>query len=535
MMNNHLFEKTGILSRFIMRRDRVRIPVWMLSFVIISIIVAVTFTDLYASVEERQAIAETMKNPAMTALFGEAYGINDYTAGPMMAHQMLLLTAIVVAIMSVLFVARHTRISEEAGQIELLRALPTGRLSQLSATLLMSTAVNILLALAVGFGLYALQIESIDLEGSLLYGAALGTVGIFFAAVTAVFAQVAESSRNAIALSFSVLGIAYVIRAIGDVSSEAVAWFSPLGWILRTEVFVSNLWWPILLSLGVALILTILSFYLHAIRDIGAGLFPAKPGKSTANAFILHPFGLAIRLQRTGIIAWLIGMSVLGMTYGSVLGDLEAFFTESELMQQLLQSNAGASITEEYITMLMSVMAMMSVIPAVMVLLKLKGEEMQNRTENLFSRAVSRIKVFGSYVALAHLVGFFALLVSAVSLWVAGIAVMEDMLSLGTIIQAALVYLPAMWVMISLATLFIGFAPSAVYVTWIYLGYAFVVSYFGGLLKFPSWLESFSVFAHIPEVISQDMTYVSVIVLTLISIGITWIGFILYQKRDLKG
>lgn len=534
-MNNNSFEKTGILARFIMRRDRVRLPVWILSFAVLSMIVAGTFTDLYASVEERQAIAETMKNPAMTVLFGEAYGMDDYTAGPMMAHQMLLLTAIVVGIMNILFVARHTRTSEEDGQIELIRALPTGRLSQLSATLLMSTVVNIVLALAVGFGLYALQIESIDLGGSLLYGAALGTVGIFFAAVTAVFAQVVESSRNAIALSFSVLGIAYIIRAIGDVSSEFVAWFSPLGWMLRTEVFVNNYWWPLFLTIGVGLIFVVLSFYLHGIRDIGAGLFPAKRGKSTAHTFLLHPFGLALRLQRTGIIAWLIGMYVLGMTYGSVLGDLEAFLSDSELMQQLLQSSAGASITEQYITMLMSVMAMMSVIPAVMVLLKLKGEEMKNRTENLFSRAVSRLKVFGSYVGLAHLVGFFALLVSAVGLWLAGLAVMDDMMSLGTILQAALVYVPAMWVMISLATLFIGFAPSTVYVTWIYLGYAFVVSYFGGMLQLPTWLEKISPFAHIPEVISEDMTYGSLVVLTMISLIISWSGFILYKKRDLLG
>lgn len=534
-MNNYLFEKTGILARFIMRRDRVRIPVWVLSFAVVSMVVAITFTELYASVEERQAIAETMKNPAMTVLFGEAYGMNDYTAGPMMAHQMLLLTAIVVGIMNILFVARHTRTSEEDGQIELIRALPTGRLSQLSATLLISTVVNIALALVVGFGLYALQIESIDLEGSLLYGAALGGVGIFFAAVTAVFAQLAESSRNAIALSFSVLGIAYIIRGIGDVSSELVAWFSPLGWMLRTEVFVNNIWWPLLLTIGVGLIFVVLSFYLHGIRDLGAGLFPAKGGKSTATPYILHPFGLAIRLQRTGIIAWLIGMSVLGMTYGSVLGDLDAFLSDSELIQQLLQSGAGASITDEYITMLMSVMSMMSVVPAVMVLLKLKSEEMWNRTENLFSRAVSRLKVCASYVALAHLVGCLALLASVVSLWGAGIAVTDDMMSLGTILQAALVYLPAMWVMISLAALFIGIAPSTVYVTWIYLGYAFVVSYFGGLLQFPTWLEKLSPFAHIPEIISDDMTYGSLAVLTIISLIISWSGFTLYKKRDLLG
>ena len=48
----------------------------------------------------------------------------------------------------------------------------------------------------IGFGLYALGIESMDLEGSLLYGAALGATGIFFTAVTAIFAQLSENSEG---------------------------------------------------------------------------------------------------------------------------------------------------------------------------------------------------------------------------------------------------------------------------------------------------------------------------------------------------
>src|SRR5690625_2936230 len=110
----------------------------------------------------------------------------------MMAHQMLLFTGLAVAIMSILLVARHTRADEEDGRIEMIRSLPTGRLANLNATVLVVSGVNVLLALMVGFGLYALGIESMDLHGSLLYGAALGATGIFFTAVTALFAQLSE-------------------------------------------------------------------------------------------------------------------------------------------------------------------------------------------------------------------------------------------------------------------------------------------------------------------------------------------------------
>src|SRR5690606_30753103 len=116
----------------------------------------VSFTTIYVSEQERQVMAETMKNPAMTAMVGIGYGIDDYTIGAMMAHQMLLITAIVIGIMNILFVVRHTRADEEDGRIEMIRSLPVGRLSNLSGTIVVSLGMNIVIALLIGFGLYAL-------------------------------------------------------------------------------------------------------------------------------------------------------------------------------------------------------------------------------------------------------------------------------------------------------------------------------------------------------------------------------------------
>lgn len=299
-MTNRIYKNTGVLSRFILRRDRLRIPVWLISLATITFLVAEAFTDLYATEADRLGIAETMKNPAMAAMVGRGYGLDNYTNGAMFAHQMLLFSGLAVAIMCILLVARHTRTDEEDGRIELIRSLPTGRLSNLSATLFVMFGVNIVLALLIGFGLYALRIDSMDLEGSLLYGAALGAIGIFFTAMTAVFAQASENSRGTIGLSFTVLGIAYLVRAVGDAGNEMISWFSPLGWVLGAEVYVNNYWWPILLTVGVAIAISILALYLNAIRDLESGFIPARPGWKYASAFLQSPLGLTVRLQRMG-------------------------------------------------------------------------------------------------------------------------------------------------------------------------------------------------------------------------------------------
>lgn len=534
-MAKHLYNNTGNLIRFILRRDRFRLLIWLFSLSAITLLVAKSFTALYSTAGERQAIAETMRNPAMSAMVGRGYGLDNYTNGAMMAHQMLLFTAIAVAIMSILFVARHTRAEEEDGRLELIRSLPTGRLSSLSATIIVMFGINTLLALVTGFGLYALRIESIDLKGSLLYGAALGAIGIFFTAATAVFAQLAESSRGATGLSFILLGLAYLIRAAGDVGNEILSWFSPLGWVLSAEVYVNNYSWPILLTVGVAIILVILALYLNAIRDLAAGFLRSKRGREYASPFLQSPTGLMLRLQRTGLVTWAIGMYILGASYGSVLGDLEAFFEGNDMLEDLLTPIEGFSLTEQFIAMLMSIMAMFCTIPALLAMLKLVEEERKNRTEHLLSRAVSRTRLIGSSYLASTIIAFVMLSLTVLGLWSAGVITMESGIAFSALYGAAIVYLPAMLVMIGVAMLFVGYVPKLKGFVWIYLLYSFVVVYLGGLFQFPEWLSKLTPFGHIPQLPVEDLDFMKISILTMIAIGLMIVGIIGYNRRDIHG
>ncbi|QFT89052.1 ABC-2 family transporter protein [Bacillus sp. THAF10] len=534
-MSNERYNQTKNLLTFILKRDRVRLIIWIVSITFMTMLTASSLVGLYTNEQERQAMAETMKNPAMTAMVGKGYGLDNYTEGPMMAHQMLLFTAIVVAIMNILLVSRLTRNDEEEGRVELLRSLPVGRLANVTAVLLYVIILNTLLMLANGLGLYVMGIETIDLQGSLLYGAGLGVTGVMFAALTLLFAQLSESSRSTIGFSFSVLGIAYLIRAVGDVSNETLSWFSPLGWILATETYVNNYWWPLLIALIFSSVITLISLYLNAIRDLGSGFLPAKKGKRFASKALTSPFGLAFRLQRTGIISWAIGMFILGVSYGSVLGDLESFFSSSEMMMEMLPPIEGVSLTEQFMTMLMAIISMICTIPPLMFLLKLKGEEKKNRTEHLLARAVSRFNQLGSYLALSLILGFVMLSLSLIGLWVAADAVMIDPISLLAFLKAGLVYLPAIWVMTSIGVLTIGWKPGLTGITWAYLGYSFFVVYLGNMLKFPEWMGNLSPYGHIPNIPVDELQWQNLLILSIISLMLMTIGFIGYHRRDISG
>ncbi|MDW0114998.1 ABC transporter permease [Sporosarcina saromensis] len=522
------------MSRFILRRDRVRLFVWLFSISALTWLTAISFTGLYQTEQERQAIAETMKNPAMSAMIGKGYGLDAYTTGAMLAHQMLLFTAVAVAIMSILFVNRHTRAEEEDGRFELLRALPVGGLTNIGATLLLNATFNVLLAIVTAIGLLALQIESIDLVGSMLYGAALVVTGIFFGVVTALFAQLSESARGTIGLSFSILGLAYLLRAVGDAGNAILSWFSPLGWVLAAEVFVNNYWWPIVLTLAGALVIACIAFYLHALRDLGAGYIRARRGRKSASVFLQTSFGLAFRLQRTALYSWAIGMFVLGLSYGSVLGDLESFFLENEMLAQMLQPVEGFSLLEQFIPMLMSVIAMIGTIPVLMVMLKVRREEKKGRLDAILSRSVSRIRLLSEYVLLSFLTSIVMLGVGALGLWSASSAVLTENLSIGLLLKAAYVNVPAILVMIGMVVLLIGLLPSRSNAIWVYLIYSFIVVYMGGLLQFPDWLGKLSPFGYVPKVPIEQVNGTIASLVVLLGIVLIAFGMKMFSKRDVQ-
>src|SRR5699024_4796723 len=260
-MGQQSFANTGKLMGFMLRLDRLRMVIWLVAVSFFTLAVPIAFSDLYPEQQDRNAMAQTMENPAMTAMVGSG-ALENYTVGAMTAHQMLLMTAVVVGLMNILLMNRHTRSDEEDGRQELIRSLPVGKLANLNASFIVLCLLNVLLAIITGVGLYALGIDSMGLSGSLLYGLILGATGMLFAGVTALMAQISENSRTAFGFSLALLLIAYLIRAIGDVSNEAISWVSPLGWVTAAEVYSENNWWVLLLLVGGTIILMTLAFYL---------------------------------------------------------------------------------------------------------------------------------------------------------------------------------------------------------------------------------------------------------------------------------
>ena len=102
----------------------------------------------------------------------------------------------------------------------------------------------------------------------------------------------------------------------------------------------------------------------------------------------------------------------------------------------------GFSITERFMTMLMTIMSILGTIPALMYVLRLRAEEKSARSEQLHATAVSRSNVIGSYTLIGIAGTIIIQFVSIMGLWSSAILVMDDPISLQTLLKAILLTCP---------------------------------------------------------------------------------------------
>lgn len=530
-------DNTGSLVQLILRRERVMSTVWLVLLVSFSVGMAPAVGGMFDAAA-RASFAETFNNPAMVAMMGPVYGVENYTAGAMYSNAMLLWVVIAVGVMNIFFVIRHTRADEEKGRVEVVRSLPTGRLANLNATMISVVIVNVALALLTGLGIAMMGVESMDFAGSMLYGVVLGASGLFFAAVAALFAQLASSSRGAISFSFITLGAMYMLRAAGDLNSETLARISPMGLVQRTQVYVENYWWPIWVLLVETVAVVVISYVLNAIRDMDQGFIHAKPGRGNASPLLRSPFGLAFRLLRNTMIAWLIGMFALGASYGSIMGDIEEFVASSEFYSAIIGMSDRFTTAEMFVSMVTSILALCAIVPVLVAALKPYGEEKEGRTEHTLSRVVSRYRYLAGYTVLAFAVSILTQCMTAVGIYAAAAAVLSEPgdLTLGYLLKANLVYVPAIWVMIGLAVLLVGALPKAAPVIWAYFGFTAFAMFIGRLPDLlPTWMNKLTPLGYVPQLPMDDINYGKLAVLTVFAGVLTVVGLVCYGRRDTQG
>ncbi|MDG4858592.1 ABC transporter permease [Streptomyces sp. T-3] len=525
---------TRTLVRFNLRRDRVRLPVWTVALFLGTLSTASNYKTLYATAKQQASAVKTMDTPAGLAMSGPRHYLDDYNFGAMLGHQMLGFMAVLVGLMSVLIITRHTRNEEETGRAELVRSAVVGRHAHLAAALTVAVIANLALALLLALGLGGMGIDGIDSSGSLLYGFSNAAIGILFATVAAITVQITPHTRAASGMALAVIGGAYVLRAAGDSGGTALSWLSPIGWVQRTYVYVDNRWWPLLLCLAFAALCGAVAFVLSTRRDVGAGLRAAKLGSPVASDALTRPFGFALRLHRGMLYGFGAGLFLMGAMYGSILGQADDMLKDIDQIKDALDRIGGTTMAESFASMVMVILSVVAAVYVVMATLRPRSEETAGRAEPLLATGLSRTSWVGSHLAVALAGGTLMLLMAGLGIGIAGAGSTSDGGLFLKLVGAALAYAPALWVTVGVSVVLFGWFPRASAAAWVVPVYVFVVGYLGQLLRFPHWMSNLSPFGHVPQLPAAEMRWTPLLILTAIAAGLIWLGLEGFRRRDLE-
>ena len=526
---NTAFAGTTPLVRHILRRDRIRLSAWIVGVVLFFVAFIPVLHAMFPEAVDLLSITAMMDNPAMVAMVGPMFGTGF---GAMYAAMMLVMTALIVGIMNIFLVTRHTRRDEEAGRLEVVRSLPIGRLASLHACLIVAIGANLIIALAIGFGSAVFGIEGMTLGGSMVSGFSIGATGMLFAGGTAVFCQLSSNTRTATSFSLLFLLTTYMLRAVGDVSSDVMSYVSLMGLVSRTEPFYNDIWWPVVVLLAVSAGLIVMSLYLASRRDLGQGIVAARPGRSTAKQSLSHPRGLALRLTKTTIWGAAGLMFILGAMYGSVMEEVESFIGGSPMMAEMVAAMGTGTLTENFVSMISFVMVVGATVPVIMLMLRVRGEEKGGYIEQVLAGSVSRNSLFASYFGIALIGSVVFPFVASFGMWVAMIGTMSYPPDFWPHLAMSLNYLPAIWMMLGFSALLVGYAPNRTGLAYGYLFLSFFLIYIGGMVGFPDAVLMVSPFGLIPQVPMEDPSVPIFIGLTAVSIVLMALGFVGYRRRD---
>jgi ABC-2 type transport system permease protein len=531
---------TTTLIRLAVRRDRTRLIGWVVALGAFTAAVAASVTGLYVTAEDRATAAAFGAASVVVRVFdGPASGPG---IGSLVVAELFGIVSVLVAILAIQTVVRHTRAEEESGRSELVGSAIVGRDAPLAAAGIVAVGAVVAVSAAAFVGLVLADLPA---AGSALTGVALAGVGVTFVAVTAVTVQVFSTARAASGAALAALGAAFLLRALGDAAGTAEgtrlvsawpSWLSPIGWGQQVRPFADAHLDVLLLPLLTSLTLVAVAVVLTSHRDVGAGLVAPRPGPERAGRGLRSGLGLAWRLQRGAVLAWCVGLGVVGVGFGAVGDTADDLVGDNPQLADVLASlGDGDGLRGAFFAFAVGFVAAAVAAVPVQLLLRARAEEASGRLEPLLATALSRSRWLAGHLVVAVAAATAALVVFGLAGGLGyGVATGDWVTGTEGMLGAALAHLPAVLVLAGVSVSAIALVPAAApAVAWSVVAASFLLGQFGELLELPQPLIALSPASHVPAWPAEPLTATPLVVLAILAVTLLTAGVLAFRRRDL--
>lgn len=524
--------QTGRLLAFALRRDRWLAPLCAIGLIAWTAMYVLSYKGLYSSPAELQKLAASMEgNAAVIAMLGPTRALD--TLPGVIVWEAVPVMSILSAVLALFLVTRHTRMEEEDGRTDLLLATGAGRFAPLAAGL--GLTVSVLVVAAVGEAAVFI-LAGFDPGQSVLTAAAILGVGLTFAGTTAVCAQVTGKARLTRGLGAGVIGLAWALRAIGDLGGGHLTWASPLGWAQLTHPFSGGRWWVLLLPAAATVITVAVAMFTLERRDVGAGLLQPRPGPRRAAGLLLRPAGLSFRIQRGTILGWTAGLAAYGLLVGGMGDSVEGILDSSPAVKEALAAGgdaAGDALLDSYLASLLVILAIFGAAFTIGAALRPHSEESHGRADLLLATPLSRVRWAAGHVAIGLVASLAMMILIGLTIGIGLGFSTGDFSRIPALVGAGAAQVPAMWVLGGTAVFLFGLSERLGSVAWALLIGCFAIWSMAAFGDLPEWVNDLSPFTHTPLLPYADADPVALAVMTAVSVALGAIGLALFRRRDL--
>ncbi|MFB4279609.1 ABC transporter permease [Nonomuraea sp. MTCD27] len=533
---------TGRLVRLALRRDRVQLPIWIAGSVLLLAAGAAAVADEFPDEAGRlAAVKGAGTSPAVLLMRGTPVGTD---LGAVVNFRNFASMLVLAGLMSTFAIVRHTRQNEENGRGEMLGAGSVGRYAGLTAALVVVGAADLLLGAALTGTLLGAGLPA---DGAVAFGAATAATGLAFAGLAAVAAQLFQSARGANAFAATAVGVAYLVRGVGDalgerapdgiqVTSAWPSWLSPIGWGTQARPFGEEVWWVLALPLVFLVACMAVAFAVAGRRDFGAGLIPDRPGPAAGTRLLVSPLGLAWRLNRGTTLGWLIGSALFGLGIGTLGDTVDEAMTGNtgvtELLDQLANAG-GATLVDTFYAAMMNVYGVLAAAFVIQALLRLRSEEAGGPAEAVLATSVGKVRWVCAHLACAAIGATALLVLAGAGMGVADAAV-GGVTGVGPLVGAGLAQLPAALTLAGFVVLVFGLLPRlTVMLAWAALVLSIAFGLLGEIFGLPEAVRDLSPFTHVPPIPAAAVTAGPLVALVIAAAALTAAGLALFRRRSL--
>lgn len=479
----------GTALRIQLRTGWQPIMAWVVALAATLFGTTLAISTLYDTPAEVAGYARALgQGRAMAALNGHVYGVD--TLGGVIANEFGFVASFALPLMGISLIARATRGEEESGRLEALLAGRVGRTAPLISAILLAAAALTLTAVALAAGLVTAGVDGSD---AIAYATALGTLGLWFAGVATVVAQLVGHAREVYAVGLGVLVIGYLLRGTGAVLDNALVWLSPLGWAQETRAFADTRWWPVLLSVGSCLLLIIVAIALNTRRDLGSAPLHRGGGPPAASVILRSRLGFALRLHRGAVIGW----SIAAIIVAGMFGLLAEPTIDAIAGNRALQQTIGGAGIDGFLATAVLLLGLLCGGYVVQTVGTLRTEETAGRLESTLSGPVHRSAWLGVHLGvvlagLAVIASLGALVLGSTTAWSTG-----DSTEVSRLVGATTSYLPAVLVLAAIAFALFAMVPRLFVLGWLLVAFNAGVSLLGDALSLPGWLMDLAPMNHV--------------------------------------